>query len=275
MGIHHVIIDGTIGLIMASLFLIGWWLGPQVQPASFFRHRQRGARPTRAVINWVWQRVTMEQTRRDAATMQMGATQLFLIIGILGFGGGLILLIMGIPWYILLAGIIAAGLFIPNLIIRRRFARWQRQLVAGLPGFLHHLQILLDLGQPLIVAIQRSRSRLSGPLGTALDRVIFDMQRGQTVSQAFGTMALRTRRMETLVLAAILSTTAGRRLSGQSLEPLMVMLNSVQIREEERVTGNIDQVISAVPIMAVFGAMIMGLYLMMAQALSGLHGLQL
>ncbi len=257
------------------LGLIGWWLGPQPQQWSFFVHRKHNGTRWHHAIIWLWNRVTMEQTRQDALSMQLRPMQLFLVIGILALGADLILLIFRVPWEVLLLILAGAILLIPNLLIRRRFKRWQRQIVAGLSAFLHHLQILLDLGRPLIPAIQEARTRLQGPLEKALDRVIFDLERGETVQQAFGGLARRSRRMETVVLAAILSTTAGRRLSGKALEPLMVMLNSVQIREEERLSGSIDQVVTAVPIMAVFGAMIMGLYLMMAQALSGLHGLQL
>ena len=262
-------------LVMIGLGLGAFWLLPGPRPLSWWHRRE--ARPPlwRRGIQWVWHRVTMERTREDAATMRSGATQLFLIIGIVAVGLGSVLLIAGVPAIILLVLVAAAVIFIPNILIRRRFARWQRRTIAGLPGFLHHLQILLDLGDPLVTAVKRARQRVDGPLGISLDRVIFQLERGLSVGDAFGAMARRTRRMETMVLATVLSTTAGRRLSGKSLEPLMVMLNSIKAQEQERISGSVDQIASVVPILAVVGAMIVGLYLMLGQALTGLGGISL
>ncbi|WP_053958415.1 type II secretion system F family protein [Sulfobacillus thermosulfidooxidans] len=255
---------------------IGWMLGPRPRPLSYFA----APRPSleeriRQIGQWVWKRVTMERIRQDATAMRMNVTQWFVMVLLLSGGVGVLLGLSGVPWIVVGIGVIGIVAGLPNLVIRRRFARWQRRVVANLPGFLHHLQILLDLGLPLIPAIEEARHRVYGPLGDQLDRVLFDLQRGYPVSQAFLNMAERVRRMETMVLAAILSTTAGRRLSGQALEPLVTMLNAIQYREEERITGQVDQTMSAIPILSVFSAMAIGVYFLIAQALTGLHGLQL
>lgn len=259
---------GIVGAVM------GWWLGPHPQPLTFYAAQERKPQEwTRAVVQWIWHHVTMEQTRQDAATMNFQIGQVFALVGILGFSVDCVLALFRVPWMVLVIILLALVILIPNTLIRRRFARWQRRVVAGLPAFLQNLQLLLDLGMPLLTAIQVARSRIGGPLGQSLDRVLFDINRGKPVGEAFDAMAARTRRMETLVLAAILKTTAGHRLSGKSLEPLMMMLKSIQTREEERISISIDQTVSAIPILATFGAMIMGIYLLLAKTLGGLHGI--
>ncbi|SMC01943.1 Type II secretion system (T2SS), protein F [Sulfobacillus thermosulfidooxidans DSM 9293] len=266
----------ALGLLGGVGLWTGWMLGPKPRPLSYFAPARPGWEDRlRFAGQWVWRRVTMERIRQDAVTMRINVTQWFLTVLVLAGGIGLVLGLSGIPWPIVALGVIGTVLGLPNVVIRRRFARWQRRVVAGLPAFLHHLQILLDLGLPLIPAIEAGRQRVRGPLGDQLDRVLFDLQRGLPVAAAFGQMATRVRRMEAVVLAAILGTTAGRRLSGKALEPLVTMLNAIQYREEERITGQVDQTMSTIPILAVFSGMVMGLYFLLAQALSGLHGLQL
>ncbi|PSR27140.1 MAG: hypothetical protein C7B46_19560 [Sulfobacillus benefaciens] len=259
-----------------SLFVALWTVLPGPQALTWWNdaHKHRQALLNRLFL-MLWHRVTMEQTRRDATVMGTGPIQLFSTIFMLIIGAGIILLMLHVPWLISVLAGLSSMIFIPNILIRRRFSRWQRRLVAGLPAFLHHLQILLDLGMPLIGAVKRARMRITGPLGKELDQVIFQLERGLSVGDAFGLMAKDTRRMETMVLAATLTTTAGRRLSGAALEPLLVMLNAVKEREQERVSQAVDQVASTVPILATFGAMITGLYFMLAHALGGLTGVSL
>ncbi|WP_158246091.1 type II secretion system F family protein [Sulfobacillus sp. hq2] len=251
------------------------WSLPGRRPLSWFT-AQRGSQAwSKALLMAIWTRVTMDSTRRKASVMGTTPLMLFATILTAVAGGGFLLILLGVPLIILVVLAVVALVLVPNYLIRRRFTRWQRRVVAGLPSFLHHLQILLDLGLPLVNAVKRARNRVDGPLGRELDKVIFRLERGESVGDAFGALARDTQRMETLVLAATLSTVAGRRLSGEALAPLMVMLVAVQDREQETTSQSVDQVASIIPIMATFGALVTGLYFMLAMAVSGLSGVSL
>lgn len=271
MDIRWLVAAGA-GLFLA---LTAWMLLPGRRALTWFTPRRNNKALGQAIIRALWTRVTMEGTRKDAEIMGTTPLTLFATILVAVAGGGIILTMLGVPIVLLLLIAIAAIVFVPNVLIRRKFTKWQRKVVAGLPSFLHHLQILLDLGLPLVNAVKRARQRADGPLGKELDKIIFQLERGQSVGEAFRSMAEDTRRMETLVLAATLSTVAGRRLSGEALAPLLVMLTAVQEREQEATSQSVDQVASVVPIIATFGALITGLYFMLSMAIGGLAGVSL
>lgn len=262
----------VVGVCLAATL---WMILPGRRPLTWFKPRRTNKALGQALIKSLWMRVTMESTRKDAEIMGTTPLTLFATILVAVAGGGIILVMLGVPAVLLLLIAVGAIIFVPNVMINRKFTKWQRRVVAGLPSFLHHLQILLDLGLPLVTAVKRARQRAEGPLGKELDKIIFQLERGLSVGEAFRSMAEDTRRMETLVLAATLSTIAGRRLSGTALAPLLVMLTAVQEREQEATSQSVDQVASVVPIIATFGALITGLYFMLSMAIGGLAGVSL
>jgi Flp pilus assembly protein TadB len=263
-------VQAGLGLAGLGLGAAAWQALPGPRPISWWSRRRDRWRWARAAVDWVWRRVTMQQTRELAAILGLGPLGALGTILILAGGLGLVAWgLFGIPWPVVLAGVAGAVAVLPNGQIRRRYARWQRQVVAGLPTFLHHLQILLDLGLPLPDALRRARQRVRGPLGPELDHVMARLERGDLLGDAFQDLVRRTRSMEVMVLATTLATSAGRRLTAQALAPLMTMLAAIQIREQERQTSAVDQVASMVPVLATFGGMITVLYLLLAQALQG------
>lgn len=95
-----------------------------------------------------------------------------------------------VSWFMAIV-IIGGGATAPNLWISLRIERRQRDVDLRLPDFLDRVALALEAGLGFEVAFRRSAERFPGRLGEELRRMVRQLDRGHSRSQALEGMAAR------------------------------------------------------------------------------------
>lgn len=126
----------------------------------------------------------------------------------LRIGGGFAICIgfvVGLPVAIVLAAATVVSL---GLVIFARRNRRDQRLLLALPEALELVSRSLRSGSSLLQALTEVSSSIPGPLGSALERVVLGVQRGESVTHALQRLASRTPISEVRVAVAALSLAA-------------------------------------------------------------------
>jgi tight adherence protein C len=106
-----------------------------------------------------------------------------------------------VGWFLALV-IMAAAVTTPTLWISLQIERRQRDIDRRLPDFLDRVSLALEAGLGFEVALRRSAERFPGRLGVELRRMIRQIDRGHTRTQAMDEMATRNPSEDLVTFAA-------------------------------------------------------------------------
>jgi tight adherence protein C len=93
---------------------------------------------------------------------------------------------------ILLLALIPISYFLPDLFVRGRIARRQKEIRKALPNALDLLSVSVEAGMGFDLALSKVSSNVSGPLGDEFNRMLKDIQLGLSRKEAFQELNKRT-----------------------------------------------------------------------------------
>jgi tight adherence protein C len=93
---------------------------------------------------------------------------------------------------ILLLVLIPVSYFLPDLFVRSRIARRQKEIRKALPNALDLLSVSVEAGMGFDIALSKVSSNVSGPLGEEFNRMLKDIQLGLSRKEAFQELNKRT-----------------------------------------------------------------------------------
>ena len=139
--------------------------------------------------------------------------------------------------YLLVAALFGAlGYFLPTLFLRIRQARRLKAFDRQLPDVLDQLVGSLRVGYGLSQSVEWVSQQMPEPAAGEFDRVVREMQLGQTLTQAFDSMV---RRIASKDLALIVTAIKIQHESGGNLAEILEIVAHT-IRERVRVQREID-----------------------------------
>ena len=210
---------------------------------------------------------TLRQSERDVQRNSlMFAGVGFALVLILGTALRLPLSLAGV--LALVAGVGIAYGVLPWW-IRRQAADYRRGVMVNYPLVLVMLRFYLSLDYPLIRVFNILRPLL-GPRGRReVERILGDISSGTPGAQALEASRVRIDKMEWTTLMDTLAQNWGHQYSSENLKPLNLLLEGQREQAALRLTGRLDVVTTLVPIIAIFGTLLGGLFVLGAGMLSG------
>lgn len=210
---------------------------------------------------------TLRQSERDVQRNSLifagVGFALFLVLGtgvhlpmaldlVMATGAGLGLAYGVLPWW-----------------IRRQASDYRRAVMLNYPLILVTLRFYLTLDYPLIRVFNILRPLL-GPRGRReIQRILSDMSSGVPGAQALDASRVRIDKMEWTTLMDTLGQNWGHQYSSENLKPLTLLLEGQREQAALRLTSRLDVVTTLVPIIAFFGTVIGGLFVLGVGLLSG------
>ena len=142
--------------------------------------------------------------------------------------------------------------------LRQAHARWQREMLRGLPGLITVLRVHLDLGRTVPDAMREALHGAPPVLREELRRALADMRTADRANSGLERLAERVDAREWRVFADTLTQAWDSRLAGAALEPLAALIQVVRDQAAQETTDRLDRVISAAPGLAIFAVVIWG-----------------
>lgn len=188
----------------------------------------------------------------------------------------------GLRWPGGLAGVLALaiGLVVAYggvpVWIQSQARTYERGVMADYPVLLIMVRFYLALDYPPLDALTAT-APLLGPRGQReVRRILADIRtRSAHPADALTASRLRIRPMQWGRLMDTLAQNWGRRLTADALRPLSTMLASYRDQAALILTSRLDMVVTLVPIMAMFGTLVAGMFIVGTGLLGGAGGFTL
>ena len=205
------------------------WL--DMEPAGGRESRRRTGR------DGLQRRGPAEKIQRELAQADLKLTVREWLLIRVGAVALLFLAALLVSRYLLVAALFGAlGYFLPTLFLRIRQARRLKAFDRQLPDVLDQLVGSLRVGYGLSQSVEWVSQQMPDPAAGEFDRVVREMQLGQTLTQAFDSMV---RRIDSKDLALIVTAIKIQHESGGNLAEILEIVAHT-IRERVRVQREID-----------------------------------
>lgn len=268
-------LGSTAAAVAAGLAV--WRLMAPRPATSFIRQRAWYERLS-ADMMARWQSGWSPATRRALDVVQ-DSPQTLQRLALLLAGGTALVVLMGIagthwPWPVMggvalgSGGLVAWGL-LPRW-LQGQAQRHRRGVMADYPVLLVMLRFYLSLDYGIVDALTATAPLLGQAGKREVRRVLSDIHtQTQTGPDALSASRRRIDQMHWTMLMDALAQSWGRRLTTEGLRPLSAMLTSHRDEAARRLTGRLDIVVTLVPIMALFGTLTGGMFVLVAGLVSG------
>ncbi|MCY0885206.1 MAG: type II secretion system F family protein, partial [Firmicutes bacterium] len=220
--------------------------------------------------DWWWTRLTRAPTRARARVLGLTPARLLPLVAVWVVGLALGGLLLGLPGPLVGGLALALALVLPDWLVRQLDRGYQQAVTAGLPLFLNHLRLLLDMAYNLPDALGRLLPRLPPRLAAEIARVLRDLRRGRPVDRALGAFADRVGTLEAATLAVTLAQAANQRLTGATLDPLDTLIAGIRQRRMYALTGSVRTLVTGVTPLVALALLLEGAYFFIGSQLLGL-----
>lgn len=238
---------------------------PAPRPLTVFREEGRAR-----WREWAWSRLTRAESRRRAAVLGITPARLLPAVAVWLAGIGLLGAMLGLPAPLVGGLVLAAGVVLPDWWVRQLDRAYRRAVTAGLPLFLNHLRLLLDMGYNLPDALGRLLPRLPPRLQAEVARVLRDLRRGRSVERALGRFAERVGTLEAATLAVTLAQAAHQRLTGATLDALDTLVAGIRQERMHALTGSVRTLVTGITPLVALALLLEGAYFFVGGQLAGL-----
>lgn len=236
-----------------------WW---QERLAALMARWQSGWSPeTRRAVD------VLQWSARYLQRMSLGVAGLSALLAESGLSG------TPLPWIVQCALALAAGLLVSYgglpWWLQRQARQYQAGVMVNYPLILVMLRFYLALDYTPLDALTVIVPMLGVRGRKELQRILADIRTGTDPAAALEASRRRIQRMQWSTLMDTLSQNWGRRLKADALRPLSTMLASYRDQAARRLTSRLDVVVTIVPILAIFGTMVAGLFIMVLGLIGG------
>lgn len=225
-----------------------------------------------------WQSGWSPVTRRAVDVLQWSPRDLQRIS--LGIAGLSTLLVEGflsgtpLPWFAQITAALVVGLGVAYgglpWWLQRQARAYQAGVMVNYPLILVMLRFYLALDYTPLDALTATVPLLGVRGRKELQRILADIRTGTTdPGRALEASRIRIQRMQWSTLMDTLAQNWGRRLKADALRPLSTMLASYRDQAARRLTSRLDMVVTIVPILAIFGTMVAGIFVMALSLIGG------
>ena len=268
-----------LGSVLAGLAVgsVAWMLATPSR-TLVFAHRTPWWQQRLSVLMARWQSGWSPETRRAVDVLQWSARDLQRIsLGVAGLSALLAESALSgtpLPWFAQVVIALTVGLILSYGGLPWWLQRQARQYRAGVmvnyPLILVMLRFYLSLDYTPLDALTATVPLLGVRGRKELQRILADIRTGTTdPALALEASRVRVQRMQWSTLMDTLAQNWGKRLKADALRPLSTMLVSYRDQAARRLTTRLDMVVTIVPILAIFGTMVAGLFVMVLGLIGG------
>ena len=267
---------GSTAAAVAAGFLM--WRATALPPATSFVRQPPWYERLLARAMARWQSGWSPATRLALDVLQETPQSLQRLALVMATGSMLVVLLViagaGWPWAIKGAvtlgagGLVAWGL-LPRW-IQSQARRHRNGVMADYPVLLVMLRFYLSLDYGPLEALLATIPLLGKAGQRELRRILADVRtHTDSAPDAFTSSRQRISQMHWTTLMDALAQNWGRRLTTEGLRPLSAMLISHRDEAARRLVGQLDIVVTLVPIMALFGTLTGGMFVLVAGLVGG------